>query len=473
MKFKKYYYLAVIFYLLAITFNITQGYLASKKAIIEQVDAKLLQSIQSANLLLPKNFHHKNMLQASLDPADDRENIEKLSEHANILGVKYIYTMIKDKDKIIFTSSSATPKELATNSDLSHFGDIYDDASPIVSEVFQSQQKAFDEYTDKWGQFHTLYIPFVSEDGTQFVVGADIDISGIDEKFNEKLFDSIEDIIFDILILMPFFLVYRRSTQQIKKELEETIEKRTHELQEQQRKMFQQSKMAAMGEMISNIAHQWRQPLSIISTCASGAKLQDEVGILTKDVLYSNMDNIVKNTEYLSKTIDNFRNFFSPDRPKETKKISEVFDTIDSIFGNSLAVANITVIKNIEDITLNTYVNELSQVVVNFIKNAKDAINKDGTIVIDCFVDDMIYIKVKDSGGGIPDDVIDKIYEPYFTTKHESIGTGIGLNMSYQIVTEHLKGNISVENVSFVYNDKTMYGAEFTVSLSKDLLVKE
>ena len=128
-------------------------------------------------------------------------------------------------------------------------------------------------------------------------------------------------------------------------------------------------------------------------------------------------------------------------------------------------------IKNIEDCTLNTYVNELAQVIVNLIKNGKDAIGQGGgVIVIDCFVDEAIIIRIKDSGGGIPLDIIDKIYDPYFTTKHQSVGTGIGLNMSYQIITEHLGGTIGVKNVTFTHNGKQMEGAEFTITLPSELI---
>lgn len=438
---------------------------------MNDIDASLDKSVHMAPLLLPNNFHHKNMLADSLDFGADMQNIQKLSHQAKILGVKYIYTLIKEKDKIVFTSSSATEKELATNTDLSHFGDVYDDVSPIVFDVMKSKQKAYDEYTDKWGSFHTLYFPFVSDDGTQYVVGADIDISHIDEQLNHNLVLSLKNMLFYIGILIPFFLVYRAHMQQIKSELETIIEQRTMQLEIKQKQMFQQSKMASMGEMIGNIAHQWRQPLSVISTTSSGLKIQDELEILSKKELYDGLDTIVKTVQYLSQTIDNFRNFFIPNKQKETEHINEIFDTIDTIFGNSLEVANIQVIKNIENFALHTFVNELSQVIINLIKNAKDAIGTDGVIFVDCYVKDQIYIKVKDSGGGIPEHILEKIYEPYFTTKHESIGTGIGLNMSYQIITEHLHGTINVQNVQFDFNEQSMKGAEFTITLPNDIVV--
>jgi signal transduction histidine kinase len=440
---------------------------------MKKIDTVLEQSTKTVPLLLPKNFHHQNMLKVGLEPTLDMENIKKLSKQAEILGVKYIYTLVQENDKIIFTSSSATPNELATNTNLSHFGDVYDDVSPLVFEVLSTNKQAFDEYEDQWGKFHSLYLPLTSADGTKYVVGADIDISQIDKQLHKNILYSIKDMVFYILILVPFFLVYRSSMHRIKKELEETIVDKTKELKLKQREIIQKSKMAEMGEMLSNIAHQWRQPLSAISTNASGIKVQDELGILSCETLHLGLDSIMKNVDYLSKTVDNFRDFFLPNKQKESKKISDILDMIENIFGNSLHMADIEIVKKIENITLHTYVNELSQVIVNLVKNGKDAIGENGVIFIDCFVDDKIYIKVKDSGGGIPSEVMDKIYDPYFTTKDASIGTGIGLNMSRQIITEHLEGEIEVHNVEFTHNDTLLRGAEFIISLPKDILVEE
>ncbi len=472
MNFKKYYYLAIAFYLIAIIFNITNNYYSTKDRIMSKIDKILIQSCNIAPLLLPKDFHYKDMLVKGIAPENDMENINQLSKQAKILGVKYIYTLIENNNSIHFTSSSATDKELQTNTNLSHFGDLYEDVSPLVFEVFKTNKEAYDDYSDKWGTFHTLYLPLQSSDGTKYIVGADIDVSHINQLLNQNLFYSIRDILFYVFILLPFFLVYRANMNKIKKELEEAIEHKTKELALKQREIFQKSKMEAMGEMIANIAHQWRQPLSVINSNASGIKVQDELGIISKETLHSGLESIMKNVEYLSKTIDNFRNFFSPNKQKETKSINEMFETIDSIFGNSLSEVDIEIVKNIENITLHTYINELSQVIVNLIKNGKDAIKRDGVIIIDCFVDNAIYIKIKDSGGGIPDDVIEKIYDPYFTTKDASTGTGIGLNMSKQIITEHLGGTIEVANVSFHFKDKIDQGAEFTIILPKDLIVK-
>jgi len=230
----------------------------------------------------------------------------------------------------------------------------------------------------------------------------------------------------------------------------------------------QQSKLISMGEMIGNIAHQWRQPLSAISSAASGNKLQKELGILTDEFFYESMDAIVEQTRYLSDTIEDFRNFFQESKNKQVIKVKELIEQSLKIFGSSLNQHNIQVQFDIEDVELKTYGNEVKQVIINFLKNAKDAIGDNGIILITSKYikeNNSLEIEVTDSGGGIPSNIINRIFEPYFTTKHKSVGTGIGLYMSYEIVKNSLKGDIEVENKSFDYNFKSYYGASFKIKL--------
>jgi PAS domain S-box-containing protein len=258
-------------------------------------------------------------------------------------------------------------------------------------------------------------------------------------------------------------------TQQLsqKESINQILEKRINEgietLREKDLILIQQTKMAAMGEMIANIAHQWRQPLSAISSSASALQLNDELGILSKDSLHSYTGMIIKNCIYLSDTIDNFRNFFNPNQEKSFFILSNLIDDVLNIFGTYFLKHQIEIEKNIEEAELFAFANGLQQILLNFIKNAKDAIGENGVIVITTkhTLDGHMLISVQDSGGGIPDSVIDKIFDPYFTTKHKSQGTGIGLNMSYQIAQNHLQGNIFASNKSFSYNGKEFFGANF------------
>jgi len=235
--------------------------------------------------------------------------------------------------------------------------------------------------------------------------------------------------------------------------------------------LSEHSKMVALGEMLGNIAHQWRQPLSVISTAASGVRIQKEMGILNDDVFYDSMDGIVKNANYLSSTIDDFRCFIHQDKTKISFSLNEHIKKDLTILKGMLNLNDIEIVLDLdEDIQLFNIENELTQVIINIINNAKDAFieNKieDRYIFIKTFVkNNQAYIVLQDNAGGILDHIIDKVFEPYFTTKHKEQGTGLGLYMSNQIITNSMEGTIKVKNRDFGYLSQQYRGAEFTISL--------
>ncbi len=231
-----------------------------------------------------------------------------------------------------------------------------------------------------------------------------------------------------------------------------------------------QSKMAAMGEMIGNIAHQWRQPLSAISTISSSVKFQREMGLLGDSDIDKSMDSITKSAQYLSSTIDDFRDFFKPTKEKIYFNIEDTFDKALSITSHQYYNNSITLFKNIEAIQTYGFENELIQVIINILNNAKDALvskkQKENLVFIDVNVEDKnIIIKIKDNAGGIPKDTLSKVFEPYFTTKGQSQGTGIGLYICEEVIKKHMDGLIYVQNSTYDYNETTYTGAEFTISL--------
>lgn len=235
--------------------------------------------------------------------------------------------------------------------------------------------------------------------------------------------------------------------------------------------MFQQSKMASMGEMLSNIAHQWRQPLSSISTTASGlALLRDNEQLSEKDLM-SGLDNIVEVTQYLSQTIDDFRTFFKQDKDKSEFNVARLLNKSISIIQNIYKKYNIHIISNFDEtLNMRTYKNELIQVFMTLLTNAKDALHDiegEKLVFVEILSDaDNIIIKIRDNADGIPLDIIDKIFEPYFTTKHQTQGTGIGLFIANEIIVNHMKGKITAKNVSYEHNHKVYIGAEFVLTLA-------
>jgi PAS domain S-box-containing protein len=244
------------------------------------------------------------------------------------------------------------------------------------------------------------------------------------------------------------------------------------EIKEKDNLLFQQSKMASMGEMIANIAHQWRQPLSMISTLSSGLKLQKELDNLSDSYFNESLESITKSTQYLSQTIDYFKDFFKPSENKSKFNIKEVVDKTFILLSAELKNKDIEIIQDIEDVELTSYENDIIQIFINIINNAKDAFesssSKNKIISLSTILNkekNVLVICIKDSAGGINSNIIDKIFEPYFTTKHRKMGTGIGLYMVSQIVNKHLKGIIEVKNVNFTHQNIELTGAEFIISI--------
>ena len=229
--------------------------------------------------------------------------------------------------------------------------------------------------------------------------------------------------------------------------LQITIDKKTKELLEKEAILNQQAKMAAMGEMIENIAHQWRQPLSVISTISSSLKIKKEMNILDDKEFYEALNNINKTSEHLSNTIDDFRNFFSPNKEMNRFYISQLIKKSKDLIKSRFDKFNIKVIEHIDDIEILSYQNELFQVILNLFSNSIDVLSssqiENKIIYIKIYHDENnLYIEFLDNGGGIKDEFINRVFEPYFTTKHKSQGTGIGLYMSEEIITKQLNGGI-------------------------------
>ncbi|RXJ76320.1 hypothetical protein CRV03_09465 [Arcobacter sp. F155] len=257
------------------------------------------------------------------------------------------------------------------------------------------------------------------------------------------------------ILLALYFLISRSIAE--KNSLNKIIKK--------DKQLLEQMKLAQMGEMIGNIAHQWRQPLSTISTAASGLKMKHEFDMLEKDDIPEFTDTIVTNTKYLSETIDTFRDFIKEE--KETKEIviQERIDETLKIVRASLENSHIKLINNIDyenPIKVELVAEELAQVLINILNNAKDVILQrkieDGTITLALIKTNKNFkITIEDNAKGIEKDVLPKIFDPYFTTKHQFHGTGLGLYMSKIIVEKHLFGQLEVEN--------TKKGAKFTITI--------
>ncbi|MAC84146.1 MAG: histidine kinase [Arcobacter sp.] len=264
-------------------------------------------------------------------------------------------------------------------------------------------------------------------------------------------------------VIAEMFLDYKK---RIEKEIENTIKK--------EKLLIQQSKMAAMGEMIGNIAHQWRQPLSTISTASTGAKIQKEMNCLSDESLTNSLTAINDSAQYLSRTIDDFRDFFNPsNNKKEEFNISETISKALNLVNSQFASKDIEIIQNIEEYKLISVENKLIQVLINILNNARDALitteNQRRLIFINTYKkDDISYIEILDNAGGIGANTIDRIFEPYFTTKHKSLGTGIGLYMSKEIIDKHLNAILLASDEKYSYEGFEYTGARFKIDFNAE-----
>lgn len=241
--------------------------------------------------------------------------------------------------------------------------------------------------------------------------------------------------------------------------IQEEIKKRI----EQQKLLIQQSKLASMGEMIGNIAHQWRQPLAQIAAIHMNMKITYDFDKFTKEYLDSKIKEANTLTSYMTQTITDFQNFFKPQDEKQEFSIEKACKNAYEIVQSSLKYHNINLNFNvIQDSFVYGYKNEYSQVILNIFSNAKDILlernieNPQINITIKSGNNYSI-VKIEDNGGGIKNDILDKIFDPYFTTRHKTQGTGVGLYMSKNIIEINMNGFINVEN-----SDK---GAVFTVKV--------
>jgi signal transduction histidine kinase len=288
----------------------------------------------------------------------------------------------------------------------------------------------------------------------------------LDEEFNFILKASALIVLFVVLLSLllsrkinKIFKKYQDEVQlrslelkELNKSLEQRVENEISEHRKKDKMLIQQSKMAEMGDMLSMIAHQWRQPLNQISYVFMNIDSAYEYKELSKEYLDGKIKEANEQLEFMSATIDDFRNYFRPDKEKELVLVNDVVKKSIGLMQNSLDMKGIE-IRQISEGTALTYIykNEFIQVLLNLIKNAQDALVENKVInpkiiIRSTATREELRVEICDNGGGIKTEIIDKIFDPYFSTKDHKHGTGLGLYMSKMIIDEHLNGKLSVYN---------------------------
>lgn len=294
-----------------------------------------------------------------------------------------------------------------------------------------------------------------------------------DTPINYRLVWGIAGFVVILFILITYKnrrldVLVRQRTDELEnfnQRLQDEIEKAVAKNRKQEKLLMQQAKMAEIGSMLESIAHQWRQPLNILGLSMTRLSLNCSMGG-TQDA--SKVIEIAEaQIQYMSQTIDDFRNFFKQDRSQIPVNIDAMISDVEMLLGPLLVRKKIIIKREIDPaIEVLVYPNELKQVLINIINNAREAIEHhkgaEKVITVRCESDERYCtISIEDTGGGIPPAIVDKIFDPYFTTKFESQGTGIGLYMAKMIIEKHFLGKLSVYN--------TPKGACFEIRLNRSL----
>ncbi len=402
-----------------------------------------------------------------------KKHLESFLQTFNTNRYKYIYVVQKAGNEFRFLLDASKNVE-----DKAEFGELY---TPLEiskwNDVYKTKKISYFSHKDdetlwitfinpivKNGQVEALLILDFSIKEYAFIVEA---LNKLNGNFNYTLMFSMA--VFMVIVIFSY-VDYKRERerekikielqsknkqlQYAKKYLQNRVKEEVLKSREKDAQMVEQSRLAQMGEMISMIAHQWRQPLAAIGSVGNSLIIKSQLGTLNSDVVEDLASKVVAYSKHLSSTIDDFRNFFKENKEKTKTNYDEIVNSSLSIVEAALSSKDIKIIKELESKKeFVSYANELKQVVLNLVKNAEDVLIensvKEPYIKIKTYdTENKHILEVSDNGGGIPDEIIDKIFNPYFSTKKKKDGTGLGLYMSKTIVDEHCDGSLSVSNSS-------------------------
>lgn len=405
--------------------------------------------------ILPKN---KDWYEFFKTHPKIRKKLQHSLSLMNTPNIKYIYLLGIKHDKFVFLID-------ASKKDRAEFGEIFE---PLNKKEFFILKPHYFFHKKLKNIFLTYLYPIVVNNKLKavFVIDYSLNLSNFIKNILNRLtkntyFVLAIAIILFLVLLFISYIDYKREKekekllqkiQKINKELEERIKKEVKKIREKDTIILNQSKLASLGEMLNMIAHQWRQPLNSLSTYAITAEIKSEMNEFDETECKKFAQFVQKQSQKMSETIDDFMNFSKPDQKKEEFFIKDVIIETLNLINIQLKNHNINLQYDIdENLKIKSFKKELSHILLNLISNARDALDnikdKEKTIKIYTQTDkEYIKIIIEDNAGGISEDIKNRIFEPYFTTKSKNKGTGIGLYMSKKIAQEKLNGDISFEN---------------------------
>ena len=436
-----------------IPYNATKSYMEDSVALVTRIEQPYLYDIADIGkrkILIGKDFKRfikfikKNYPKLVLEEIENIEIALELVARGKVFG--YIGLSLNSSHLIQKRFSSKL--KIVNDFEKFEFGVGVVDSEPLLLSIFNKAIDSVSEYEKK-----EILNRWVS--------------TTVEREPDYTIVFQILAIVILILLIIIYFLIKQKKLQKklevLNKTLELKVSQQVEEITKSNQLLLQKSRQAQMGEMITMIAHQWRQPLGAISSVVIGLKFQ----LLARKIDFKNQkelesylesidkkyDDISKYVNYLSSTIEDFKNLFKPNKEKELHNITLSIDKALTIIESSINNANIKVIKDYKsNAELYLYHDEIMQVVLNIIKNAQDNIIEKKIlkpfIKIATYKEDENYIiSISDNGGGIDEKILPKIFNPYFSTKNEKNGTGLGLYMSKIIVEKYNNGELIVENI--------------------------
>ena len=286
----------------------------------------------------------------------------------------------------------------------------------------------------------------------------------VDILYQKKVDNKLMLQIVTIFMLILLLVVYRQyHIKKINTRLKDEISKAIKKSKEQDKIMFQQNKFAVLGDMIGCIAHQWRQPLAVLNTAIAILLERDKQGILSQEQLRDKLYSMESNVQQMSQTIEDFLSYFSPNKDKDNFILFESVEKALWIIKDQIEQNSVKITLNIDtSISINSYKDEYMQVLISILMNSIQAFKVDDSKEITIRGYDNktnVLLVISDNANGIDEKIIDRIFDPYFTTKHQSKGTGLGLYISKMIIENSMGGRLSVKNIQ--------NGVEFLIEIDK------
>lgn len=413
-------------------------------------------------LLLTKSIkNNKNKVAAIVTIAINIDKANKNLTKNILLGSYHEATLYREKDRYLQIGIN---KESETYLKLRYTQQV---PLKTINEIYKTMEEKYSQSLDELKENETVvsidvYNPYLKKEFllvTQYNKNYGLWVTS--RMTYQKIYSSFlpKLILISLLFFIILFLLYF---------LFKTLLNHHKEMLEKEAIINQQSKMATMGEMLENIAHQWKQPLSIISITSANTITDLEFENYSKESILKAEKNIMNQITFMSQTIDDFRDFFKQNQKNQKFLVKDTIRKALFLVSSKIKNRNITVIQNIQDVEVIGSYNELTQVIINIINNAIYEIektnDKEKLVLIEVKpVEGNCKIVIKDNAGGIPDKIVKHVFDSHFTTKEKDDGTGIGLFMSKQIIEDHFHGTITAYNDNLEHADKIYKGAVFEI----------